>query len=90
MRSLETGNIDRAMDHISNYYSDYLHVMQHDLDNMSDPSRQYRINVDTVFDRAMRSLSAMGMDTGPRVSKDVRSVIQKGIMEGSIPYKERG
>lgn len=90
MRSLETGNIDRAMDHISNYYSDYLHVMQHDLDNMSDPSRQYRINVDTVFDRAMRALSAMGMDTGPRVSRDVRSVIQKGIMEGYIPYKERG
>ena len=64
--------------------------MQHDMDNLSDPTKQYRINMDSVFNRAERALNSMGFDTGPRVSKAVRPKITEGILKGYIPYRGTG
>ena len=90
MSSLQNGDVSSAMNAYSNYLNDYLTAMQHDMDNLSDPTKQYRINMDSVFNRAERALNSMGFDTGPRVSKAVRPKITEGILKGYIPYRGTG
>ena len=58
--------------------------MKHDMDNMATPSKQYNINIESVYKRALRAHDAMGLTTGPRVRKSVRPEIQRRIMEGAI------
>ena len=88
IKSMQEGDFDTAMDNYQEYLKDYLHVMNHDLDNMSTPSKQYNINPSTIEKRAMRSQDPMGMQTSSRVRKSVRPEIQRLIQEGVIPSDE--
>ena len=40
MSSLQNGDVSSAMNAYSNYLNDYLRAMQHDKDNLSDPTKQ--------------------------------------------------
>mgnify|MGYP001220698249 FL=1 len=59
--------------------------MNHDLNHMSTPSKQYNINPKTIEKRALRAQDPMGQGMSSRVRKAVRPEIQKGIREGYIP-----
>ena len=85
MSALKDGDIDTAMDSYQEYLKDYLHVMNHDLNHMSTPSKQYNINPKTIEKRALRAQDPMGQGMSSRVRKAVRPEIQKGIREGYIP-----
>ncbi len=88
IKSMQEGDFDTAMDNYQEYLKDYLHVMNHDLDNMSTPSKQYNINPSTIEKRAMRAQDPMGVQTSSRVRKSVRPEIQRLIQEGVIPSDE--
>jgi len=84
MGDMKKGNLSSAQNNLQKYYEDYLKVMKHDMDNMATPSKQYNINIESVYKRALRAHDAMGLTTGPRVRKSVRPEIQRRIMEGAI------
>jgi len=88
MKKVTDGDYDGAMEDYQDYLQDFLHVTNHDLSNMSNPSRQYNINIDTVQKRASKYLNSMGMETSTRVRKSIRPQIQRLIQEGVIPSDE--
>ena len=88
MGDMKKGNLSSAQNNLQKYYNDYLKVLKHDMDNMATPSKQYNINIESVYKRALRAHEAMGLITGPRVRKAVRPEIQRRIMEGSIPANQ--
>jgi len=84
MGDMKRGDLSSAQNNLQKYYEDYLKVLKHDMDNMATPSKQYNINIESVYKRALRAHEAMGLITGPRVRKAVRPEIQRRIMEGAI------
>jgi hypothetical protein len=88
MGDMKKGDLSSAQNNLQKYYEDYLKVLKHDMDNMATPSKQYNINIESVYKRALRAHEAMGLITGPRVRKAVRPEIQRRIMEGAIPANQ--
>ncbi len=84
MTDIQNGNLSSATDNMQKYYEDYLKVMQHDIDNAATPSKQYNINLKSIYKRALRAHDALSLTTGPRVRKSVRPEIQRYIMEGAV------
>ena len=87
MAASKNGEGRKAANYLQKYYQDYLHTMQHDFDNIMTPSRMYRINPQTPYNRAMRALDPFGFDTGPRVPKGVRPELFERIRSGAA-YSE--
>jgi hypothetical protein len=84
MGDIKKGNYSSAQNNLQKYYADYMDVLRHDMDNMATPSKQYNINIESVYKRALRAHEAMGLITGPRVRKAVRPELQRRIMEGAV------
>ena len=87
MAASKNGDGRAAANYLQKYYQDYLHTMQHDFDNIMTPSRMYRINPQTPYNRAMRALDPFGFGTGPRVPKGVRPELFERI-RGGAAYSE--
>ena len=86
LSATQAGKSKEAGNYLQNYIEDYLHVLQHDIDNISEPSRQYRINPDTITKRALRMFPDPFMNIGPRVPKAIRPELIEGMLfTDSIP-----
>ena len=84
--ALQDGRPTDASEYLQNYLQDYLHVVQHDIDNIGEPSRQYRINPQTALKRAFRMIPDPFMNIGPRVPKAVQHELLTGMyLKDSIP-----
>ena len=85
LNAMQSGDFERAMDYLDDYNAAYQKALRHDADNTDRPDKQYNINPETVFKRVARTQGALGQQTGPRVRKSVRPIIQEGIDKGFIP-----
>ena len=85
LNAMQSGDFERAMDYMDDYNAAYQKALRHDADNTDRPDKQYNINPETVFKRVARTQGALGQQTGPRVRKSVRPIIQEGIDKGFIP-----
>ena len=83
--AMKDGDIDTAMDAYQEYLKDYLHVSNHDLNNMATPSKQYNINLKTIEKRAERTQDAMGQNLSSRIRKNIRPELQQKMRDGAIP-----
>ena len=81
----EAGDYEKAARYYADYLDTYLASVQHDLDNMEDPSSQYRIQLPTIQKRAMRD--TLGLDMW-RMPKAVRPQIYDGILRGYIAARD--
>ena len=84
MTDVQNGNLSSATNNMQQYYEDYLKAMQHDIDNAATPSKQYNLNLKSIYKRALRAHDALSLTTGPRVRKSVRPEIQRHVLEGAV------
>jgi len=84
MTDIQNGNLSSATNNMQQYYEDYLKAMQHDIDNAATPSKQYNLNLKSIYKRALRAHDALSLTTGPRVRKSVRPEIQRHVLEGAV------
>ena len=87
LAAAQRGDGDSAANFLAKYYTDFLHTMQHDFDNIMEPSRQYRINPQTPMSRVLRAMQPFGYGTGPRVPKAVRPELFMRVL-GDATYNE--
>ena len=87
LAAAQRGDGDSAANFLAKYYTDFLHTMQHDFDNIMEPSRQYRINPQTPMSRVLRGMQPFGYGTGPRVPKAVRPELFMRVL-GDATYNE--
>ena len=84
MTDVQNGNLSSATNNMQQYYEDYLKAMQHDIDNAATPSKQYNLNLKSIYKRALRAHDALSLTTGPRVRRSVRPEIQRHVLEGAV------